>query len=538
MRENACKQKQHKHILGSLFHKVAAIVPNSSQPTTPCATYDQALDYLYGRINYEKIGATPYTLSYYRLDRMRKLLQYLGEPHTRYDIIHIAGTKGKGTTANLIYGGLCACGIPTGLATSPHLLRLEERIQFNGATCTPSQLVALTNSLAQAADAVEAGGAGRATFFELTTAMGLLHFANCQAAAVVLEVGLGGRLDSTNVCSPVVSVICSISLDHQSQLGDTIDAIAREKAGIIKPRTPVVCAARHPQAISAISQIAASQAAPLQLIDRDYRVHWSPLPHSRSTLRVEAREHSRSTLRVEELSPMVASRATQTPLGESCDEMNALVEYSRPPQARPDEISLQGNWHTRLLGRHQADNLAAALCTLELLRERGWNLPSEKLRHALGAIQPLARLQIVDHSPLSIIDSAHNPASMAAALQTIDDHFPDKQLTVVFAASRDKDWQQMLAQLWQRSAKLIITAYRENPRALSIDELHSAAQQLAATASPTTGPMCVVDTADSPAAAWNLARSSASYKDVILATGSFFLAAEIMSAETITELES
>ncbi len=472
---------------------------------------------------------------------MRKLLHSLGDPHTRYDIIHIAGTKGKGTTASLICGGLSACGIPTGLVTSPHLLRLEERIQFDGRNCTPNELVALTNEVAQAADAVDAGGAGRATFFELTTAMGLLYFAHCQASAVVLEVGLGGRLDSTNVCSPIVSVICSISLDHQAQLGDTIEAIAREKAGIIKPQTPVVCAARDPQAVAAITEIATSQAAPLLLIGRDYCVDWAPLHVSEES---QTRLDSRSTLRVEDSAPLAESDKLQTRLGEPCDnknadtrlgepcdsrdpcDANALVTYGHETQRPSGDNSLQGRWRTRLLGRHQADNLAAALCTLELLRGRGWSLPQDKLRQALASIQPLARLQIVDRSPLSIIDSAHNPASIAAALQTLDDHFPNQNLTVVFAASRDKDWMQMLTLLWKRASRLILTAYRENPRALPIDELYGAAQQLVATDGRAG---CSIESAEHPSAAWNLARSAASNNDVILATGSFFLAAEIMA---------
>src|SRR5690606_38802690 len=154
-----------------------------------------------------------------------------------------------------------------------------ERIQVDGAACSPQELIALTNSVRAAAAVLEANGDGRATFFELTTAMGLLHFAQRQAQAVVLEVGLGGRLDSTNVCTPVVSIITSISLDHQAQLGESLDAIAREKAGIIKPGVPVVCVARAPEARAAIAQVAEAQGAPVQFIDRDFHVNWSPRQH-------------------------------------------------------------------------------------------------------------------------------------------------------------------------------------------------------------------------------------------------------------------
>ncbi|MEZ6079262.1 MAG: Mur ligase family protein [Pirellulaceae bacterium] len=269
--------------MGSLFHKVPAIIhdlprPDGDNPADHCADYSAALGYLYGRINYEKIGAAPYTLSYYRLDRMRKLLEILGNPHQRYSIVHVAGTKGKGTTATLLADSLRACGKRTGLYTSPHLLRLEERINYEGRSCTAAQLVELTAAVRLAADELESGGGERATFFELTTAMGFLHFAQQGAEAVVLEVGLGGRLDSTNVCSPAVSVVTSISLDHQAQLGNTLDSIAREKAGIVKPHIPVVCVTRTRSA-GCHYRSGRCPTGPLHLIDRDSRSpgqHYSP----------------------------------------------------------------------------------------------------------------------------------------------------------------------------------------------------------------------------------------------------------------------
>ncbi|MCC7335248.1 MAG: hypothetical protein IT422_09125 [Pirellulaceae bacterium] len=527
--------------------------PDGDNPADHCADYSAALGYLYGRINYEKIGAAPYTLSYYRLDRMRKLLEILGNPHQRYSIVHVAGTKGKGTTATLLADSLRACGKRTGLYTSPHLLRLEERINYEGRSCTAAQLVELTAAVRLAADELESGGGERATFFELTTAMGFLHFAQQGAEAVVLEVGLGGRLDSTNVCSPAVSVVTSISLDHQAQLGNTLDSIAREKAGIVKPHIPVVCVTRAPEARAAIIEVAAAQQAPLHLIDRDFQVAWSALLPLRNTqqdadqdslLRLRA-ELTYQSLNVAQRSA-VGSPSECSPAAEAETALNVArrsavgslpLQHTPTAEAAPPSSnsesppnSFDGRWQTRLLGRHQADNIAAVLATLDVLQQQGWKLPRAQVQRAIATTQPVARLEIVSCSPLSIIDSAHNPASITAGLETLADHFPACDLTIVFAASRDKDWSRMLELLGARASRLVLTAYRENPRALPISELQQRAAQLQDGWSRTRQAPVPIEAVDTPAAAWAHARRIAPSESIVYATGSFFLAAEIMSS--------
>ncbi len=465
-----------------------------SSPPQVDPAYTEALDYLYSRINYEKIGYTPYTQGNYRLDRMRQLLEILGNPHQAYDIVHVAGTKGKGTTSTLISDCLVGCGLRTGLYTSPHLLRLEERTQFQGTPCTPQEIIELTRHVRLAASQLEERGAGRATFFEMTTAMSMLHFAHCQAEAVVLEVGLGGRLDSTNVCAPIATVITSISLDHQAQLGDTIDAIAREKAGIIKPGIPLICSARDPDARAAITEVATSRKANCSLIDREYSVQWRPLPWN----------------------PALPDARAEVVMQSS---YVGLSQDSRAPSP----------WTTRMLGRHQADNIGAALAVIDVLRDRGWTLPTEKLKNSISLTQPRARLEVVDASPLSIIDSAHNPASILAGLDALADHFPGRPRTIVFAASRDKDWRKMLELLMSRAEHLILTAYLENPRGLAVDELSAAAGQLVASANTSRQPHPSFETAASPGQAWQRARELTTTGGVVYATGSFFLAAEIIA---------
>ena len=547
-------------IFWGVFHKVSVTIPKIPHTVDEVPGYSAALRYLYDRIDYEKIGATPYTLGYYRLDRLRKLLDALGQPHLQYPILHIAGTKGKGTTATLLAAALLASGRRTGLYTSPHLLRLEERIQVDGAACSPEQLIALTDMVRSAAADLEAGGEGRATFFELTTAMGLLHFAQQKAQAVVLEVGLGGRLDSTNVCTPIVSIITSISLDHQTQLGNTLDAIAREKAGIIKAGVPVVCTARSPEARAAIADVATAQRAPIEFIDSDFHVTWTPL---RDASDIHATGHPATSHGATDhlvaghpatgggyasSAPASVGAWVDYQLGPA-DCASALAEVERcnhasseldPGKCLPGtntdlsgtNTDLVGRWQTCLLGRHQADNIAAVLATLRILQQQGWQLPRAALQQALAVAQPPARLQIVGRQPLAIIDSAHNPASVAAGLAALNDHFPDCPVTVVFAASRDKDWGQMLELLAARANRLILTAYQKNPRGLPIAELRHRAEQLLTGSAPRPGAQLKIETIDTPAAAWSHACQTAPAGQIIYSTGSFFLAAEIMSGDS------
>ncbi len=429
---------------------------------------------------------------------MRQLLDVLGNPQERYAIVHVAGTKGKGTTATLLAACLNACGKRTGLYTSPHLLRLEERIRFQGESCSPADLVDLTHAVRSAALQLEAKGVGLATFFEMTTAMGLLHFANCRAEVVVLEVGLGGRLDSTNVCSPVVSVITSISLDHQAQLGDTLPLIAREKAGIVKFQTPVVCSARAADAAQVIAEVAEGLQAPLELIGRDFEVDWQ----------VESWQ------------------------GDSADRQ-ATVAF-RTLDRRGLQLSTS-DWSTRLLGRHQADNIGAALATVEVLQNLGWHLPRADLELALAQVQPPARLQIVGSDPVLIIDSAHNPASIDAGLQALEDHFPHRKRTTLFAASRDKDWSLMLRSLLRSSKRVILTAYQKNPRALPMDELFEEASRIVQSLRDEEGAaeLPSIETAQSPEEAWQLASQQTDPAGLVYATGSFFLAAELLAVPSL-----
>src|SRR5262245_56346753 len=229
-------------------------------------TYEEALGFWYGRINYEVRAAGPGDL---KLERMRALLRLLGDPHERVRLVHVTGTKGKGSTCAMLASILRAAGYRVGLFTSPHLEQVEERIQVNSLPISPAELAARMQEVAAAVRKLEAGGAG-ITFFEIGTALGFLHFCYRRCDIAVIEVGLGGRFDSTNVCHPLVSVITNIGLDHTAQLGRTLEEIAYQKAGIIKRRVPVVSWVTQPGPRERVRRAAAEMDASLWELERDF----------------------------------------------------------------------------------------------------------------------------------------------------------------------------------------------------------------------------------------------------------------------------
>src|SRR3954470_15735456 len=223
-------------------------------------TYEETLAFWYGRINYEVRAAGPGDL---KLERMRALLRLLGDPHDRVRLVHVTGTKGKGSTAAMLAAILRAAGYRVGLFTSPHLTDVRERVQVDGQPITEAELAARMTELAPAVAAMDADGFPPPTFFEIGTALGFLHFAYRRCDLAVIEVGLGGRFDSTNVCRPPVSVVTSVGLDHPPQLGDTVEPVAEQKAGIIKPNVPVVSGVSEPGPRVVVRQTAADLTAPL-----------------------------------------------------------------------------------------------------------------------------------------------------------------------------------------------------------------------------------------------------------------------------------
>jgi dihydrofolate synthase/folylpolyglutamate synthase len=443
-----------------------------------------ALRFLAGRIDYERALSVPYRAQDFKLDRMYELMDRLGNPQQALQVVHVAGTKGKGSTTAMLGAILSAAGYRCGVFTSPHLYRIEERIAVDGQPCSSAELVELVDRVLPAVDTMDQAaardpGESGPTYFEITTAMALLHFAHRKVQAAVLEVGLGGRLDSTNVCRPLVSVITSISLDHTRQLGNTLELIAWEKAGIVKPSVPVISGVVDPMPREVIRQVCRQQGCRLLELGTDFDFTYQPPRGLETTPALGRMDFRYRVLRCE-------SGCEGLPL--------------------------------RLLGGHQAANAAVALAALAELRQAGWDIPEAAVRTGLAEVVWPARIELLARRPAVVVDAAHNAASVDALLRVLDESFSVRRRWLVFATTREKDVRGMLERLLQRFDGVILTRYLDNPRAVPPDELAAAAAEL-------TGRQYRVCAA--PAEAWEAVCSLAGPDDLICVTGSLFLAAEI-----------
>jgi dihydrofolate synthase/folylpolyglutamate synthase len=434
-------------------------------------TYAEAIQYWFERVNYEH--KTPQAADL-KLQHMRTLLKRLGEPHQRLRILHVAGSKGKGSTAAMLAAVLGAAGYRTGLFTSPHLAAVEERIQVERQPISPSELAALMAEIRAAAGDLEP----ELTFFEVGTALGFLHFVRRRVDVALVEVGLGGRFDSTNVCRPLVSIVTSISLDHTQVLGDTVEQIAREKAGIIKPGRPTVSGVRGDGPRQVIVDTCRQRGSQLRQIDVDFRYDYEP--------------------------GLVGASA----------ERAAVAHVHTWRRDWPD-LALG------LIGEHQAHNAALAVATVEVLGELGLPIDEVAVRRGLAEVQWPARLEVLGRRPLAVLDCAHNVASAQALARALESSFPlepGARRILVFAGSSDKNLAGMLQVLAPRFDRIFLTRFRASPRATPPEELAALLpadrRQVATTIVPAVE-------------AWRQARHEADERDLICVTGSVFLAGEL-----------
>lgn len=449
---------------------------------------DAALEYLWNRIDYERALVIPYSDWDYKLQRMCDLLDRLGRPQDRLPIIHVAGTKGKGSTSAMIAAMLTSAGLRTGLFTSPHLNSIEERFQIDALPCpgdTLGELVERLRPVLAEMDAIAKQGQHEIgpTFFEVTTALALMHFERAQVDAAVLEVGLGGRLDSTNVCQPRVSVITSISYDHMKQLGNTLTEIAGEKAGIIKPGVPLISGVTNEEARVVIQRRSDEHGCHCTQLGREFTFDYSPA----------------ESLDVQDAMPTINFRSNS-------GHFQQL-----------DRVSLG------LLGRHQGANAAVALATVNELIRQHWKIDESAVRRGLAEVRWPARIELLSRRPAVVLDAAHNVASIAALLETLAESFRPRQSVLILASTRDKDLAGMLKLLVPAFDRIVLTQYTQNPRRVDPSELLAIAEQVADPA--LVAGRCTV--AASPHQAWQLARESAQSDDLICITGSFFIAAEM-----------
>lgn len=433
--------------------------------------YRQAIAYIIERSGYDRgFVANPFDAETVGLRRTAWLLDALGNPQAERPAIHIAGTKGKGSTAAFITSILRAGGRSVGLYTSPHLHTFRERIQIDGVPIEEQRFADLTAEIAplNARLAEEKPEWGEATAFEISTALAFLAFARAPVDLMVIEVGLGGRLDATNVLDPHVSVITSISYDHTRILGDTLSEIASEKGGIIKRGRPVVIASQREEARDTLLHIAAERECKVLLSGRDWQA-----------------------------SGDAASFVAEGPWGRYDDLQSALI------------------------GRHQVENAGTALATCWLLERDGLTIPEATIREGLRTARWPGRFEIVQAEPLVIVDGAHNVDSAERLSETLAEQYPERPLTLILGIAADKDVEQMVRVLAPRVNLLIATA-SQHPRAAAAGRIMAAAEAF-------DPPIPRIATAAGVAQALELAQASAP-ESLICATGSLYVVAEAREA--------
>jgi dihydrofolate synthase/folylpolyglutamate synthase len=401
-----------------------------------------------------------------KLARMRHFLGLLGNPHQQVRSVLVAGTKGKGSTAVMIASMLQAQGLRVGLTVKPHLVDYRERIQVGGKRISRADLIALVDAIRPAIEAGQGLAWGPPTYVEATIALALLYFVRHQVELAVVEVGIGGRLDATNVLDPLVSVITPISYDHTELLGETLTEIAGEKAGIIRSGGRVASAIQPEEAARTIAEVCAARHARLVLVGREVEV-------------------------VSESSSLEGVRATVRGL-------RATYPVQVP-----------------LLGRHQVVNAATAIATVELLADHVTPVDPQAVRRGLAAVRWPARVELIDTRPYTIIDVGHNPASMRALRDTIQELLGGRRLVLVFGMLSTKDYRSVAA-LISPLADVVVTTTPDNPHALPADALADEVRRH----------MPEVISVPDRRAALERGRALAGPEDVLVVTGSFYLVGE------------
>jgi dihydrofolate synthase/folylpolyglutamate synthase len=431
--------------------------------------YQQAVDYLASYTDYEVVPRLAHNAANYDLRRVEELLARLGNPHLAARSVHIAGTKGKGSTAAMVASVLTVSGYITGLYTSPHLHTWRERVRVNGELISEAEFTALVERLKPEVEVVNQKATyGRLTTFELLTTMAYTYFAQKGADFQVLEVGLGGKFDATNVIQPEVCLITSISLDHTDVLGDSLAEIAAEKAGIIKPGSIVVTSPQPDEAARVIAEACLAAGAELVRVGSD--VTWQSLSadFSRQLFRVKGRSGS--------------------------------YELSLP-----------------LLGRHQLVNAATAVAALEVLAEKGFSISRDSIARGLAQVSWPGRLHILSQHPLLVVDGAHNFDSARELRQSLEQYFEFDRAILIIGTSCDKDVAGIVSGLAPLFDRVIVTRTR-HPRAMAPPPIVAEFGRYGVEA----------QVAGSIPEALSLALDIAGARDLICATGSLFVVGEVI----------
>ncbi len=420
-------------------------------------TVENALSYIHTRTRFG---------SQKSLVRMQSLTERLGNPQDSLSFVHVAGTNGKGSVSTMTASVLQCAGYRTGLYTSPYLVRFHERFRVDGVCISDEMLVALTQQVADAAEQLTAETGLEPTEFEIVTSIGFLFFKAMACDIVVLEVGLGGRLDSTNVIqSPVCAMIAPVSGDHTAILGDTIEAIAAEKAGIIKPNTEVICGRQTSDALAVIRRV--------------------------------------------------------------CEETESMLTVVPQELCADVEVTLSGTrfrfaghpYHLRLIGTHQAENALMVLCLVERMRQKGWKIAQHAVEKGLSEAFIAGRFDVRGNNPIVVVDGAHNPDAAGVLARSLE-MLPVSRYVAVMAVMQDKDYRTVIHTIAGVCDAVVACEVHDMPRTLSADKLAETAKEVC--------PRC--ETASDGLAALIRAREIAGANGAVIVCGSLYLAGEIVGA--------
>ena len=427
--------------------------------------YQQALDYIYSFIDYES-QPRPRDAIHYDLRRMDELLARLDNPHLKARTVHIAGTKGKGSVAAMVASALTASGYITGLYTSPHLHIFNERIRVDDRLISNEELVALVDRLKPEVEAVnEKATYGQLTTFEIMTALGFVYFEQKGVDLQVIEVGLGGRLDATNVVQPEICIITSISFDHTEVLGNTLAEIATEKAGIIKPNSIVITSPQADEVDKIIEKACLDCQAELVRVGSDVTWRGTGFDYSQQSLQVQGK----------------------------------LGSY---------ELSIP------LLGQHQLNNAATAVAALEILAGKGFHISVGSIANGLAKVDWPGRLQVLSRRPLVVVDGAHNTDSARKLKQSLEQYFDFDKAVLIIGVSSDKDIAGIISELVPLFDEVIAT-HSIHPRAMPTAPIVAEFRRQGVEAKET----------DDIAVALPLALNMVGEKDLICVSGSLFVVA-------------
>lgn len=444
-------------------------------PKDGFTNYQAASKWLFERVNIERTRPSRVDESAFKLERMTALLEALGNPQADLRIVQIAGTNGKGSTGAMLASALRACGYAVGSFTSPHLTDVRERVQINGELIPHANFTEILSEVGKASQKLSKNNKelGEVTYFEVITAVALLYFAQEAIDVAILEVGMGGRLDATTAVTPEVCAITKIGLDHQQFLGDTLEAIAAEKAGIMKQGVPCITIPQDESVEPVLRKHAEETGAPIEFLrnEIEFSSRFEATPKLGPHVRIGVTSGSRS------------------------------FEHVPVP----------------LQGQHQAENCGLALAVLEHLTRNGLEAPELKVLDGLESTTIPGRMELIQGEPSILLDGAHNPESLEALVQSIGSYINYDSMVVVFGCAADKDLDNTLEQVSRMGDKIIFTKAKGNPRAADPNEL---ADQFAEITSK------MYQVAETLEEAIDIARRAGGRGDLVCVTGSFYLVGE------------